>query len=145
MESNKDFLVEYYRDSQETMRWLTTNEQRLAEFLILLYTLIVGLLNRKLNQALNDLAGYFFIAISAAVILKIYCSHRKYVAIGKCIQKVWEYFKMFDKEVYGKEAILPESLKDPKKGGYGSGPGYMFTISIIIVVTVAAVTIAWKM
>jgi len=148
MPTDTDFLIEYYKECQENLRWRATTEYRLIGFILTFYSIIIGLVLTKLpnliTQELSISIAMFFVLISLAIAAKICAEHEIYVALAEYTKKVWIYFNMFQEGVYLKnDTMLPEKLLNPKTG-FGSGPGYALTLLIIGIITIAAIgVILW--
>ena len=147
MPGNEDFLRDYFKDSQEDMRWRRNVEFRLLQFLLVFYT-IIGAAMATLYESSIDQTAYLLLSIGATIFIlltslfiteKICAEHKIYADIGQAIKKIWSYFGLFEQGAYlENDTILPKTLLDPKKG-YGLGSGYIRTLLIVWTITAAMI------
>ena len=143
MSPSDEFLLDYYKDCREEMRGRRELEFRLVQILLIFCPIIVtGMttiystgLDQRVYLALSIGASTFIFLVSALVTRRILVEHKAYADIGRIVQKIWAYFGLFDPGAYlPGDAILPDVLRDPKKG-FGQGRGYMRTLWVVWLVT----------
>ena len=148
---NDDFLRDYYRESQENMRFRSGVEYRLLQFLLLFFPIIglaiVTLYNSSIEEGaflkISVGAALFILLVTICITIKICAEHKNYRNMGQSIKKVWRYFKLQEDGIYLPDnRIIPEELVDlePNKG-YGSGKGHIFTLVIIWMMALAMIAL----
>jgi len=144
MPQDNDFLKTFFVDCQNAMRWRSETEYKLLNMFIvqdsIIITAIVGI-----NQLAIDKTLFFWYTIAVALYLfvltifitrKINAEHDVYTDIGKQVQKIWEYFELFERGSYiTNKTILDKKLKSNTEKGYGQGPGYKKTKNILWAMT----------
>jgi hypothetical protein len=122
------------------MGWRRELEFRFLQLLLIFYP-IIGTIMIQLfssssvnSQAFRIMAGFLaflIIAVSYFVINRIGHEHKAYSKLGKQVQMIWLYFGLFESGAYlSNRAFLSQELLDEKKG-YGQGPGYKKTQTLI--------------
>jgi hypothetical protein len=138
-----EFLQDYYKDCKEDMRGRRELEFRLVQILLIFCPIIVTgmttvysiILNQEVYLALSIGASVFILLVSALVTYRILVEHKAYANMGQIVQKIWTYFELFEPGAYlPDDSILPDDLRDPKKG-FGQGRGHIRTLWIIWLVT----------
>jgi hypothetical protein len=147
MQPDKEFLRDYVKDARKEMDWRREVEFRLLQFLLIFYPVIgtamvtlyqTGIVS-QLFWILAIGAVVFIVAASLFVTDRVYSEHKAYADIGRTVQEIWAYFGLFEPGAYLKdEVILPEALRDPKKG-FGQGQGYKKTLLLTWIITAAMV------
>lgn len=134
------FLQDHMRDVRAEMSWRRELEFRFLQLLLVLYPIIGSIMvqlfqSKDVNAlAFRITAGFLAIlilAISYFVIARIEREHEAYAKLGKQVQKIWEYFGLFEPGAYlDGEAFLSTELRD-KNEGIGQGMGYRKTQILI--------------
>lgn len=141
MPSYDEFLIEYFKQSQERMRHTSDVELRLLQFLLLFYP-IIGVAVVTLYNSPIDRTIFSFISFGAAVFLllitwridvKIRAEHNTYREIGQAVKKVLRYYKLSEQGAYisGERIIPEEEVTLDQNKGYGAGKGYRRTLCIV--------------
>ncbi len=141
MPRNEEFLRDFFKESQEHMRFRSGVEYRLLQFLLLFYP-IIGVVMATLYRSSVDQKAYFWLSIGATAFLviitvlitiKICAEHKTYRNVGQSVKKVWRYFKLQEVGAYlENDRMIAEDVVnlDPDKG-YGTGKGYILTLLIV--------------
>lgn len=149
MPKDDNFLKDYYRESQELMRFRSGIEYRLLQFLLLFYP-IIGVAMATLFKSSVDEDVFLWISVGATlfiilvtlfITIKIFAEHKNYHNVGQSVKKVWRYFQLHEVGVYlEKESVIPAELVDiDTDKGYGSGKGHIYTLIIIWVMALAMI------
>ncbi|MDD5530212.1 MAG: hypothetical protein PHX21_09310 [bacterium] len=136
----EEFLIEYFKDAQEEMRWRRNLEFTFLRFHLIYMPAILSGLFALLNSSISKIvcllvcigAIIFILLITVLIVEKIEAEHEIYSKIGKIIKKIWEYFEFFNENSYFEfqnKAILPTPKN--KEDDYGEGDGCKKTIRII--------------
>ncbi len=140
MPKNEEFLKQLFVESQKLMLYRSEVEYKLLNVFILINSAVIsvtfgsyGLIVNKYAFLGATLSVLIFVTILTFVIyLKVQREHKIYEKVGQQIVRIWEYFDLFKKGVYLKDAsILNEDAKN-----YGKGRNYLGTISIFVVITI---------
>ena len=143
MPPSDEFLHEYYEDCREEMRGRRELDFRLVEILLFFCPLFVaGMtalystdLDQRVYLALSVGASVFMLLLSGIITHRIIVEHNAYANMGRTVQKIWEYFGLFDPGAYlPEDSILPDILRDPRKG-FGRGLGHIRTLWLVWLVT----------
>jgi len=149
MQKGDEFLIEYYRESSEEMRFRASTEYRLLQFLLVLYPAIAAGMFASYSNGITQpaylllsiAASIFVLLASTFVSVKVYHEHNVRADIGRAVQKIWLYFQMFEQGAYiESDVILPRTLLD-EQTGYGTGPGHKRTLVIIWTITIGMVLV----
>lgn len=146
MTKDKDFLIAFFNDCRNEMRWRSEVEHKLLAAMGALYTITATLfigINKWIGNSIlilifSALPIILLIVFTYLMTKKIISEHKVYSNIGRNVVKIWKYFRLFDKDAYIKnEAILDKSLVN-----FGQGRGYKDTINILWMMTLIFVVLA---
>lgn len=146
MEVDKSFLIKYFEDIRNEMKWRRELEFRLLQLLLVFHPIIATAMVTLYQTDISPVI-YFLLSICASLFIlpatlfvanRITVEHKEYTELAKHVIKVWEYFSLFENNAYLKDkAILDLSLK----GELGHGKGYLRTIWLIWIVTATMITL----
>ena len=142
-------LQDLLKDARAEMSWRRDLEFRLLQLLLVFYTIIGAVMGQLFQKEVDaqsfsitaSLLAALIVAVSSFVILRIAHEHEQYAKLGKQVQKIWSYFRLFESGVYLKDqAFLPADLLDEEKG-LGQGKGYRRTQVLVVAITLVMLSI----
>ncbi len=138
MPKNEEFLKQLFIESQKLMLYRSEVEYKLLNVFILINSAVISVTFGSYGLIVNKytfLGATFSVMIFVTILTFVFClkiqrEHKIYENVGQQIVRTWEYFDLFKKGVYLKDAsILNEDAKN-----YGKGRNYLGTISIFVVI-----------
>ncbi len=144
-----NFLQEDLRELRSEMAWRRELEFRLVQFLLIFYPVIGSAIISLFQSSISIQA--FKYTIAGACLLTVFASlfvtdriiheHKAFTRLGHQVQKIWQYFGLFEVGAYlENETMKPPLLLDKQKG-FGQGQGYKKTILLIWFITLAMISV----
>lgn len=134
---DKSFLVAYYSETQEEMRWRREVEFKLMTIMLSVDTILFGVFTLVIQSAkiphdfvklIGIIISGFIFVLSACIIAKIIHDNKIYKKLGSSVANLLSYSNMNDSK------LLVKGWTE-----YGQGNGFKFTNSIISIICIATI------